>query len=287
MAARPFLKWVGGKSRQVPALIHDILKSGRPRSYYEPFLGGGAVALELMNGAVREADDDTRYFLSDGNVDLMHCWNMLRNSPDAVLAALRSLDADYLHLPTLEEQCGYYLDVRNFYNADATEDAVRAAVFIWLNRNCFQGMWRVNQRGAFNVPPRRHHAARTRLDWDALTNCARLLGERRVSFGGGDFSSFTPADGDAFVFCDPPYLRESSGRGYDSYTSGGFGVEDHVRLAAWLRALPCRWLLTIGGEESTVRRIYGDPVKTSVISCTFSARSQGRHLRNEYIYGRF
>lgn len=281
---KPFLKWVGGKGRQVGDIVSTILNSGNFDSYYEPFLGGGAVALEMMN-----VKPDAQYYLSDINNHLIHAWWLLHSRADGyqdMMFDLRTIDGEYLSLKTVEEQQRFYYSVRRDYNVDSCWDELRAASFIWLNRNCFQGMWRVNRQGEFNVPPRSHHTDRSRIDWNALDEASRVVTEVEPMMYAVDFTYWNPKP-NSFVFCDPPYIREDGGRGFTSYTAGGFTLDDHRRLERWLKSLPCKYLLTIGGEERLVREIYGEPATSQKISCTFSAKNQGRRLRNEYIFTNF
>lgn len=279
---KPFLKWVGGKGRQVDVLLPLILGSGNFNEYYEPFLGCGAIALELMSSR-----PNVQCHLSDKNEHLIHAWrNLYGDKHEDIITLLKGIDEEYLELKTVEEQQQYYYCMRDAYNRDFVWDEVRAASFIWLNRNCFQGMWRVNRGGGFNVPPRSHYTSKTRIEYGAIMEASKIMTRATPQFYSIDFEFLSP-DENSFVFCDPPYIREESGKGFTSYTVDKFTLDDHVRLSKWLKNLPCKWLLTIGGEEGVVKRIYGEPLIESRISCTFSAKSQGRRQRNEYIYANF
>lgn len=279
--AEPFLKWVGGKTRRVDDIL--ALMPDRVDVYAEPFLGGGAVALEVLR-----RNPQCTAILSDLNPHLINCWRQVRDRAEELVTAVHALDDPYLLLRTAEEQRAYYLKVRKRWNdeyAGVDDDGrldplEQAALFLWLNRNCFQGLWRVNSRGEFNVPPRRHHTDKSRVNYRAVLDDSILL--RRADIQQGGFRDCVLTAG-VYVFVDPPYIRENSGRGFTAYNSEGFTDEDHLALAEKLRLSHAPYVLTIGGEEDLVREIYGRPDVTDTIPCTFAATNAGRRTRREFI----
>ena len=271
--AEPFLKWVGGKARRVNEII-DLMPETIDY-YMEPFLGGGAVALEILR-----RNPDCKALLSDLNPHLINCWQQVKKDPEGVVRSVRTLDDSYLKLKFADEQKSFYVAVREEWNSGRGNKIDRAGLFLWLNRNCFQGMWRVNSRGEFNVPPRQHHTRESRVNYEAIERASALLKNADIQQGG--FGEFVMAPG-TVVFVDPPYIRENSGRGFTAYTKDGFTDEDHLALAERLRLSGATYVLTIGGEEDIVREIYGQPDSVSGIPCTFAATNAGRRTRKEFI----
>lgn len=276
--AEPFLKWVGGKARRVNEILN--LMPEQIDYYMEPFLGGGAVALEVLR-----RNPDCKALLSDLNPHLINCWRQVKEDPQGVIRSVRTLDDRYLRLKFATEQKSFYMTVRERWNRgmddeDSGDEVDRAGLFLWLNRNCFQGMWRVNSRGEFNVPPRQSITRKSRVNYEAIEQASVLLRNADIQQGG--FGEFVMAPG-TVVFVDPPYIRENNGRGFTAYTKDGFTDEDHLALAERLRLSGATYVLTIGGDENIVREIYGQPDSTSRVPCTFAATNAGRRTRDEFI----
>lgn len=282
------MKWVGGKARRVNEIL-DLMPE-QIDYYMEPFLGGGAVALEVLR-----RNPDCKALLSDLNPHLINCWRQVKENPQDVIRSVHALDDRYLRLKFASEQKSFYMAVRerwNIYMAvlercnesmddeDSGGEAGRAGMFLWLNRNCFQGMWRVNSRGEFNVPSRQSRTRGSRVNYEAIEQASALLKNADIQQGG--FDEFVMAPG-TVVFVDPPYIRENNGRGFTAYTKDGFTDADHLALAEKLRLSGATYVLTIGGDEDIVREIYGQPDSVSEIPCTFAATNAGRRTRNEFI----
>ena len=149
-AAKPFIKWVGGKTQ----LLDDIKKS-LPKdldkreglTYVEPFVGGGAVLFWIL----QEYPNITRAVINDINAELICTYRVIKNDVDSLIAELSRLQAEYLPL-SAEDRKEYYLAQRALFNTKNTTDVQTAALFIFLNRTCFNGLYRVNSKGEFNVP---------------------------------------------------------------------------------------------------------------------------------------
>lgn len=276
--AEPFLKWVGGKARRVNEIL-DLMPE-QIDYYMEPFLGGGAVALEVLR-----RNPDCKALLSDSNPYLINCWRQVKENPQDVIRSVHALDDRYLRLKSADEQKSFYMAVRerwnkDMWNEDSGDKVDKAGMFLWLNRNSFQGMWRVNSRGEFNVPPRQHHTEESRVNYEAIEQASVLLRNADIQQGG--FEKFVMAP-ETVIFVDPPYIRENNGRGFTAYTKDGFTDADHLALAEKLRLSGATYVLTIGGDEDIVREIYGQPDNMSKIPCTFAATNAGRRTRNEFI----
>lgn len=223
--SRPLLKWAGGKRQLLPVL--RALYPGRFRRYLEPFFGSGAVFFDL-HGKRLLAGREAR--LVDANPDLVGCYRTLRDRTDAVIRELELL--------AKEHRAGgeaFFYEVRDArfnparLRASAYTPAL-AAMLIYLNRTGFNGLFRLNRRGEFNVPAGRY-ANPSICDVGHLRSVANALRQRGVSIELGSFerSIATAGRGD-FVYCDPPYEPLSRTSSFASYTTHGFTADDQRRL---------------------------------------------------------
>jgi DNA adenine methylase len=236
---RPFLKWAGGKRQLLPRLREFYPE--KFRTYHEPFLGSGAVFFDLA-AAGRLGNRGIR--LTDVNSDLVGCWLRLRDEPDAVVEHLRVLEADY------EAASGdQYYRVRNEFNPARQAimngngpraelyTADLAAMFIYLNRTGYNGLFRLNSRGLFNVPRGRYKNPRI-CDEDNLRRVSSILSELSVTIEHASFDAvLRSARAGDFLYFDPPYAPLSTTARFTSYTSDGFSGEDQEHLQQVLIAL--------------------------------------------------
>lgn len=216
--ARPFLKWAGGKTALLPKLLEAAPE--RIETYYEPFLGGGALFFALQaEGRFQQA------VLSDSNEQLINAWTQVRDAPEPLIRALAVYQRKYRERSE-EEQAEFYYVVRS---KRATCDLGGAARLIFLNKTCFNGLYRVNSRGQFNVPHGRHTNP-TICDEENLRAVSEALQE--VELQVADFAD-APKDatkGD-FVYFDPPYVPLSETSNFTAYTKSEFGPKEQRRLA--------------------------------------------------------
>lgn len=232
--AKPFLKWAGGKGQ-----LLEQLRPLFPRehgTYFEPFVGGGAVFFDRRLAAA---------VLTDVNVELVECYGAVRDDVEAVIGALEGHRYEEAH----------YYEVR----AQAPRSMVeRAARTIYLNRVGYNGLYRVNRSGQFNVPFGRY-VNPTICDRENLRACSRAL--RGVVLEVRDFerAAHEARPGD-FVYFDPPYVPVSDTANFTSYAPGGFGWEAHVQLAAVFRRLAVRGVhvMLSNSDLPPVRGLYAD-----------------------------
>ena len=229
---RPVLKWAGGKRQLLPSLRPYYPPTfGR---YVEPFVGSGAVFLDLVN-AGRTAGHEVR--LSDINADIIGCYRAIRDAVDDVIGALCGLDAGHRADPRehfYEVRDGRFNPARRVVHAgphpEAAYTAELAAMLIYLNRTGYNGLFRLNSHGGFNVPAGRYGSVRI-CDAENLRGLSAALREPGVSVEVQQFDQALAEVGAAdFVYLDPPYAPVSRTANFTSYTSAGFGGEQQVQL---------------------------------------------------------
>ncbi|HZP47001.1 MAG TPA: Dam family site-specific DNA-(adenine-N6)-methyltransferase [Vicinamibacterales bacterium] len=227
----PLLKWVGGKRQLLPQIRRFYPRSFR--RYVEPFLGSGAVFFDL-HASGRLAGRDA--ILIDSNADLIGCYQMLRDETDAVAAALERLADGHAaggrthYFAVRDDRFNRLRDERRGGDGRIAYTPELAAMLIYLNRTGFNGLFRLNKRGAFNVPPGRYDRPNI-ADHARLARVAHALQSTAVRLvcGGFERTLEFAADGD-FVYFDPPYAPVSRTANFTSYTSPRFDAADQRRL---------------------------------------------------------
>lgn len=260
LSPRPFLKWAGGKSELLAEILGE-LPQGPLELYVEPFLGGGAVFFELVRlGRVKRA------VLGDRNPELVDAWRAVQADPLPLIAAFAAWEKD---------EATYYkvraLDPRGL-------DAVRrAARVLYLNRLGFNGLYRLNSKGGFNVPYGRSKSP-PRIDRDNLLAVHQAL--QGVMFVEGDFDDvLAKATPGATVYCDPPYWPLSQTASFSCYDGMVFGRADQERLAATFRGLPARGICGVlsNADVPETRALYdGLPFRTVWCRRFINSRSDRR-----------
>ena len=262
---RPLLKWAGGKRQLLPALRRHYPASFD--RYIEPFVGSGAVFFDLF-AAGRLEGRPVR--LLDLNADLIGCYRAVRDQTEAVIAALAGLEEEHR-----ARGSACYYEVRDGRFNPARVGRVPpsgpggatacspdlAAMFIYLNRTGFNGLFRLNRHGAFNVPAGRYAAPRI-CDAAHVRSVARALSSDGVSLECMPFEQAL-ADGRKgdFIYCDPPYAPLSRTASFAHYTAGGFGAPDHVRLQEAVVAAARRGAIVLMSNSSApdIVAAYGGP----------------------------
>lgn len=234
-SAKPFIKWAGGKSRLLPKLIPLLpafLEFGTFTRYVEPFVGGGAMFFYLA-----QKYDLREYHISDSNLDLINTYKTIRDYPLALTALLKSMQTDFSGMDN-EERQQYYANIRNLYNANLLTrelaniktSVVKAANFIFLNKTCFNGLYRVNRKGEFNTPIG-SNAKPMICDSDNILAVSKLLNNPNVYITDCDYASIpVTIDSQTFIYLDPPYRPVSKTANFTSYSSGKFNDNDQVKL---------------------------------------------------------
>ncbi len=233
--ATPFLKWAGGKRSLLPDLRARVPTAFG--AYYEPFAGGGALLFDLL-------PRDGRTAISDTNAALIDTYLAVRDRPGELIERLKGHAAQ--HSPE------YYYTVRAQYNL--TNPLAIAARTIYLNKTCFNGLWRVNRRGEFNVPIGRY-AKPAICDEANLWACHQALAG--VDIHCRDYAAITPQAGD-FVYLDPPYDPVSRTASFTAYGMMGFGEKDQEALADFCATLDARRVMFMLSNSHTpfIRGLY-------------------------------
>jgi DNA adenine methylase len=258
--ARPFLKWAGGKGQLLEQL--RPLFPAEQRTYHEPFLGGGAVFFDRR---------PRRAVLTDVNEELIECYVAVRDDVEAVIRALESHRYDE----------GHYYEVRSSVPRSIVE---RAARTIFLNRVGYNGLYRVNRSGQFNVPFGRY-VNPTICDGDNLRACSRALAGVVLEVRSFERVVYEARPGD-FVYFDPPYVPLSDTADFTSYAPGGFGWEEHVQLGDVFRRLAAKGVSVVlsNSDLPPVRSLYeGFHVETVRASRHINSKGQRRGKVNELV----
>lgn len=228
MTVRPFLKWLGGKSRLLPQF--EPLIPDKFTRYIEPFVGGGAVFLHISkNRKFKEA------YLCDISEDLMSVWSSIQDNPKALCAEVQKLVDSYNRVQEDQRQT-YYYAVREEHNtSDDSSSIERAARVIFLNKTCYNGLFRYNRKGTFNAPFGRYENPFF-YDPENIETISAFLSKALLITG--DFTSCEKyVTRGSFIYFDPPYRPLSKTSSFTSFTSGGFSDPDQERLAASFKRL--------------------------------------------------
>lgn len=226
IVAKPFVKWVGGKTQLLEEVRRSLPNDLHMRTdvvYVEPFVGGGAVLFWILQAY----PNITKAIINDINVELICTYNVIKNQVDALIELLNSIQSQYIPLDEVSRK-EYYLDKRMLYNAKHTTDLETAALFIFLNRTCFNGLYRVNSKGEFNVPHGKYANPKI-CDRENLIAVSQLL--QKVDIYCGDFSYMERfANSNTIYYLDPPYKPLSDTSSFTSYSKSGFDDEEQIRL---------------------------------------------------------
>ena len=255
----PIVKWVGGKRQ----LMFELLKN-MPENYnryFEPFIGGGALFFYLQ---------PYNAYISDMNEELINLYQVVRDNVDELVADLQKHDISK----------EYFMEIRNIDRTEEYEnwsDVQKASRFIYLNRTCFNGMYRVNSKGEFNVPFGHYKNPRI-LDENNLINCSNLL--QRTEIKHADFSEILKKvkKGD-FVYFDPPYVPLSETSSFTSYTKDGFDMDMQFKLrdvCDELDTMGVKFLLS-NSDTKLVNELYENyNIKKVFASRQINANADGR-----------
>ena len=225
--AKPFIKWVGGKGQlieQLEALLPADFAERKNVTYIEPFVGGGAMLFYML----QTYPNIKSAVINDINPDLTLCYQVVRDNPTELIKFLDAIQSEYHALQTEEERKMFFLQQRDKFNAKSLNPIENSTLFFFLNRTCFNGLYRVNKAGKFNVPFGKY-ATPTICDAATIYADSKLL--QRVEIMTGDFEqTFAKIKGNTFFYFDPPYRPLSSTSSFNDYTKEDFNDNAQIRL---------------------------------------------------------
>ena len=224
--AKPFVKWVGGKTQlleEVKKSLPKNLESQAGVTFVEPFVGGGAVMFWIL----QEYPNIERAIINDINAELICTYRVVKQDVLSLVEELEIIQSEYIPLDSNSRK-EYYIAKRKTFNSRNISDIETAALFIFLNRTCFNGLYRVNSKGEFNVPHGKYANPRI-CDRDNLLAASKVL--QKVEILCGDFTQTEQYAGPGTIFYfDPPYKPITETSSFTSYAKDGFNDEDQIRL---------------------------------------------------------
>lgn len=250
--SKPFLKWAGGKYR-----LFNQIQSYMPitfDTYIEPFVGGGGMLFQVLENYPTIED----VFINDFNSDLINCYVTVRNFPYELIVTLKNIEKDYIKSEQESRRKEFYYEMRKLYNENATASTIEsAAVFIFLNKSGYNGLYRVNSKGEFNVPCGCHF--RRIYNEERILTCSKAL--QKVEIFNYDFEYFLKTQvtqyigSSTLVYLDPPYMNTFTG-----YTADSFNNTMQLKVKDC-----CDWIDFRGGtfllsnsDSEFIKEIYKD-----------------------------
>ena len=241
--AKPFLKWAGGKGQLLSQLSEHLPEriSKEPFTYIEPFVGGGAMLFYMLQhfSNIRKA------VINDVNEDLILTYRIIKDDVETLIANLERLEKEYLAITDQDKRIQLFYEVREKYNQHIGDCIERASQLLFLNKTCFNGLFRVNKKGYFNVPYGRY-ANPTICNAKQLRADSQLLQSAQVEICLGDYAqTLKHIDGLTFVYLDPPYRPLDATSSFTAYAKGDFNDDDQRALASFCHQLSergCLWM---------------------------------------------
>jgi len=246
-SARPFLKWVGGKTRLLSQL--QELYPDKFDKFYEPFVGGGAVFFSL---------NPAKASINDTNHVLVNAYKHIKDDVERVIENLKDLEKEFHLLDDIDKKSVFYYTKRDEYNRLAATEFNKTILLIFLNKTCFNGVYRENSKGGFNVPFGKH-VKPTICDSGNLMAASNAL--RHTTITASSFESgIANAKKNDFIYFDPPYHPLNPTSSFTSYHASGFTAEDQLKLRDVFSSLSkkgCKVMLSNSDTEFT-RELYKD-----------------------------
>lgn len=293
---RPFIKWAGGKAQLLP-----VIRTSYPaelgikiKKYAEPFVGGGAVLFDVLSKYDLEA-----VYISDTNFRLINTYLTIRDRIEPLIRLLSRYESEFIPLEKTERKKYYYAKREHFneiivYNSKSTQ-IESAALFIFLNKTCFNGLYRVNNKGLFNVPIGDYKNPAI-CDTDNLLNVSTAL--KNIEILCDDYRKSSDfIDNNTFVYIDPPYRPLNSTSAFTSYTESGFDDKDQIELSEYVNLLTKRGAKVILSnsdpknedlEDEFFDELYSSfKIKRITASRMINSNSKGRGRINELLISNF
>lgn len=225
--AKPFIKWVGGKGQlieQLEALLPADFAERENITYIEPFVGGGAMLFYML----QKFSNIKSAVINDINPDLTLCYQVVRDNPTELIKSLKDIQSQYYSIKTEDKRKDFFLQQRELFNTKTLNKIDNTTLFFFLNRTCFNGLYRVNKSGKFNVPFGKYDTP-TICDESTIYADSEIL--QKVEIMTGDFEqTFDKINGNTFFYFDPPYRPLSNTSSFNDYTKENFNDNAQIRL---------------------------------------------------------
>ena len=241
--AKPFLKWAGGKTQLIEEIKNNLpeIVFREPFTYIEPFVGSGAVLFWLLN----HFPNMKKAVINDINKELIDTYDTIANSPQQLISVLEDLQNKYYILEDEEAKKNFYYEKRNLFNIKSEEKLIQSALFIFLNRTCFNGLYRVNRKNEFNVPIGSYKRPLI-CDKENILAVSKAL--QKVEIMCGDFEqTINYTENNTLFYFDPPYKPLSETSSFNAYAKDNFDDKEQIRLRDFcnkLNELNHYWILS-------------------------------------------
>lgn len=272
--AKPFIKWAGGKRQLIPTLEKSLpykFSEIEDLTYIEPFVGGGAMLFFLL----RKFSNIKRAIINDLNSNLIIAYNTVRDNPEGLVYELSKVQEEYFNISNEEQRKDFYLSMRNRFNAGNLSKVDNTALLIFLNRTCFNGLYRVNANGEFNVPFGKYKNPKI-CDAETIYADSELL--QIVEILNGDFEQTEQYLTDnTFVYLDPPYRPLDATSSFNAYAKDPFNDLEQVRLKKYVDRLSFkRCFLMLSNSDCKGRNpedsFFDDLYKDYIIERVYASR---------------
>lgn len=232
--AKPFVKWVGGKGQLIPTFTARLpynFEKLEKLTYIEPFVGGGAMLFFML----QTYPNIEKAIINDLNPDLVKAYNMVKNSPESLVRSLYAIQKEYLDITEEEKRKEFFVSIRTRFNRAQLSDIDNTTYFIFLNKTCFNGLYRVNSKGEFNVPFGKY-VRPTICDEKTIYADSELL--QKVEIISGDFEQTERyVSANTFIYFDPPYRPLDATSSFNSYAKEAFNDAEQIRLKKYFDRL--------------------------------------------------
>jgi len=267
---KPFVKWAGGKRQLIPILKENLPQ--RMSTYYEPFLGGGALLFHILTER-----NGQRCGISDLNSDLVLTYTIIRDKPENVIDSLKNHEKNYQ-----KDSKSYYYSIRESNPRNGVEKTSR---LLFLNRTCFNGLYRVNSKGKFNVPLGRYTNPNI-VNEENIRLVSEVLKSRKVSIKCRDFEAvLRDTKEDDLIYFDPPYQPVSNTANFTSYTNKSFTNDDLKRLAKLcvkLDSKGCKVMLSNSNSQEVADMFTEEHWQIKKIEANRSINSNSKKRTGHY-----
>jgi DNA adenine methylase len=283
ISPKPVIKWAGGKSSLIPIFQNFGLLPKRFNHYYEPFLGGASIFLFLK----QQKKDKLNATLSDINRELIDMYLVIRDNPSNLIDELITMQS----MTSRNEYYDFRSEFNKLINTTVSNKVRKSALFIYLNKTCYNGLFRVNKKGEFNVP---YCGINRKKIFDAnnILNYSRYLSNVEIMCCDYRQSCKSAIKGD-FIYFDPPYMPFSDTEGFTDYSQNGFDKKEQMLLSEIFEDLSSRGvkILLSNSYHEEIKKLYSNKYKVHINTVDaqryISCKSDGRKVVKEYVITNF